>query len=606
MSSNPETVHLDENDKVFINLLSDWNIMLQKVNVLDMKNQLVARILNEIADMLEMQGVEFKPRAYRRAARTIESLAEPIEQVYAQGKLLDLPGVGEAIAKKIGEIIESGTLRYYEELKQKTPVDLEGLLAVEGIGPKTVGLLYQKLGIKTLEDLQRAAQEHKIREIKGLGPKTEANILSGVELAKRARGRTLLGDALPIADEICERLRGVMQAGGEAVRVEFAGSLRRLKETIGDIDIVATTKTPSDLLDRFTRLSGVQKILERGETKSSILVNNLQVDLRVVAEGSFGSALTYFTGSKDHNIALRKLAVDQGFKLNEYGLFKGNKQVAGRTEEEIYKKLGLEYIPPELREDRGEVAAAMMHQLPNLIPFDGIRGDLQVHTQWSDGQQTIEEMAQAAKNLGYEYIAITDHYSKMPIVNGLNEERLRGQMKEIDRVNDKLGDIHVLKGAEVDIASDGTLSDRHMLKELDVVVASIHGTFRQTKKEMTRRLVSAMESGLVSIIGHPTGRKINEKNPTEMDFDQIFEASKRTKTYLEINASPERLDLSDANAALALRSGCKLAINTDAHNREQVKNIRFGIGVARRAWAEKKDVINTQPLAELKRTLMKT
>jgi len=584
----------------------DWNIIRKKRDLPNMKNELVARILNEIADMLEMQGVEFKPRAYRRAARTIESLAEPIEQVYAQGKLLDLAGVGDAIAKKVAEIIETGTLRYYEDLKQKTPVDLDSLLAVEGIGPKTVGLLYKKLGIKTLEDLQLAAQEHKIREIKGLGPKTEENILSGIELAKRSRGRTLLGDALPIADEICERLRSGMRTAGETGKVEAAGSLRRMKETVGDIDIVATTKTPSFLSDQFAQLPGVRKILEKGETKSSILLdNNLQVDLRVVEEESFGSALMYFTGSKDHNIALRKLAIDQGFKLNEYGLFKGNQQLAGRSEDDIYTRLGLEYIPPELREDRGEIVAATKHQLPSLLPYDGIRGDLQVHTQWSDGQQTIEEMAQAGKRLGYEYIAITDHYSKMPIVNGLSEERLRDQMKEIDRVNEKLRSFHVLKGAEVDIASDGTLSGDEVLKELDLVVASIHGTFRQTRKEMTRRLVSAMESGLVNVVGHLTGRKINEKKPSDVDFEEIFEASKRTKTYLEINASPQRLDLNDANAALAIRSGCKLAIDTDAHNREQVKNIRLGIAVARRAWAEKKDVINTQPLNELKRTLKK-
>jgi DNA polymerase (family X) len=569
-----------------------------------MKNQLVARILNEIADMLEMQGVEFKPRAYRRAARTIESLAEPIEQVNAQGKLLDLPGVGDAIAKKVTEIIETGGLRYHEELKQKTPVDLESLLAVEGMGPKTVGLLYKKLGIKSLDDLQRAAQEHKIREIKRLGPKTEENILSGIELAKQARGRTPLGDALPIAQEICETLKESIQASGGKGRVEAAGSLRRMKETIGDIDIVATTESDAQFSETFTRLPDIRKVLEKGETKSSILLeNNLQVDLRVVDEESFGSALMYFTGSKDHNVALRKLAISQGYKLNEYGLFKGKKQLGGRTEDDIYKRLGLDYIPPELREDKGEVDAAMHHQLPHLIQYDGIRGDLQVHTQWSDGQQTIEEMAEAAKKLGYEYIAITDHYSKMPIVNGLNEQRLRSQMREIDQVNDKLKGIRVLKGAEVDIAPDGALSGDTVLRELDVVVASVHGNFKQNKKEMTQRLVAAMESGVVSIIGHPTGRKINEKNPSDVDLTELFEASKRTETYLEINASPQRLDLNDAMVTLALRSGCKLAINTDAHNKEQLKNIRFGIGVARRAWAETKDVINTQNSGEILTTL---
>jgi len=568
-----------------------------------MKNQLVVQILNEIADMLDMQGVEFKPRAYRRAARTIESLAEPIEQIYAQGKLEDLPGVGEAIAKKIGEIIETGSLKYRDELKAKTPIDLDGILAVEGVGPKTAGLLFKRLGIKSLDDLERAAKEHKIREIKRLGPKTEENILSSIDLAKSRKVRTLLGDALPVAEEICQHLRTVGKA--ETVRVEAAGSLRRMKETIGDIDILAASLHPVQLSEAFTGMSGVRKVLEKGETKSSIILeSNLQVDLRIVDEQSFGSALMYFTGSKDHNIALRKLAISKGLKLSEYGLFKGNERVAGRTEEEVYKRLGLDYIPPELREDRGEVEAAINHELPDLIPYNAMQGDLQMHTKWSDGQQTIEEMAKAAQILGYSYIAITDHYSTMPIVNGLNEQRLREQMKEIDHINEKLQGIKILKGAEVDIAPDGTLKgEKTVLRELDLVVGSVHGTFKQTKREMTKRLITIMESGLVNIVGHPTSRKINEKNPCEIDFDQIFEASKRTGTYLEINSSPHRLDLDDANASLALKAGCKLAIDTDAHDRDELKNIRFGIALARRGWLRRADVINTLPLEKLSKVL---
>ena len=568
-----------------------------------MKNQLVVQILNEIADMLDMQGVEFKPRAYRRAARTIESLAEPIEQIYAQGKLEDLPGVGEAIAKKIGEIIETGSLKYRDELKAKTPIDLDGILAVEGVGPKTAGLLFKRLGIKSLDDLERAAKEHKIREIKRLGPKTEENILSSIDLAKSRKVRTLLGDALPVAEEICQHLRTVGKA--ETVRVEAAGSLRRMKETIGDIDILAASLHSVQLSEAFTGMSGVRKVLEKGETKSSIILeSNLQVDLRIVDELSFGSALMYFTGSKDHNIALRKLAISKGLKLSEYGLFKGNERVAGRTEEEVYKRLGLDYIPPELREDRGEVEAAINHELPDLIPYNAMQGDLQMHTKWSDGQQTIEEMAKAAHILGYSYIAITDHYSTMPIVNGLNEQRLREQMKEIDHINEKLQGIKILKGAEVDIAPDGTLKgEKTVLRELDLVVGSVHGTFKQTKREMTKRLITIMESGLVNIVGHPTSRKINEKNPCEIDFDQIFEASKRTGTYLEINSSPHRLDLDDANASLALKAGCKLAIDTDAHDRDELKNIRFGIAMARRGWLRRADVINTLPLEKLSKVL---
>jgi DNA polymerase (family 10) len=568
-----------------------------------MKNQLVAQILNEIADMLDMQGVEFKPRAYRRAARTIDSLGQPIEQIYAEGKLEDLPGVGEAIAKKIGEIIETGSLKYRDELKAKTPVDLEGILAVEGIGPKTAGLLFKRLGIKSLDDLERAAKEHKIREIKRLGPKTEENILSSIELAKTRKVRTLLGDALPVAEEICQHLRADKRA--EATQVEAAGSLRRMKEAIGDIDILATSLHPIPLSEAFTSMSGVRKILEKGETKSSIILeSNLQVDLRIVDEQSFGSAMMYFTGSKDHNIALRKLAISKGLKLSEYGLFQGNESLASRTEEVVYKRLGLDYIPPELREDHGEVDAAINHELPDLIPYDAMQGDLHVHTKWSDGQRTIEEMAQAAKALGYSYIAITDHYSTMPIVNGLNEQRLREQMKEITHVNEKLEGIKVLKGAEVDIAPDGALKgEKSVLKELDLVVGSVHGTFKQTKREMTQRLITAMESGLASIIGHPTSRKINEKNPCEIDFDQIFEASKRSGTYLEINSSPHRLDLDDANANLALKAGCKLAIDTDAHDRDELRNIRLGIGVARRGWLRRADVINTLPLEKFRKIL---
>lgn len=572
----------------------------------EMKNQLVAQILNEVADMLDMQGVEFKPRAYRRAARTIESLGEPIEDVYSKGKLEELPGVGEAIAKKIGEIIETGSLKYRDELKAKTPMDLEGILAVEGIGPKTAAVLFKRLGIKSLDDLERAAKEHKIREIKRLGPKTEENILSSIELAKRSKTRILLGDAFPFAEEICKHLRGSKKA--EVTQVEAAGSLRRMKETIGDIDILATSPQPTQLSEVFTKMSDVRKVLEKGETKSSILLqSNLQVDLRIVEEPSFGSALMYFTGSKDHNIALRRLAISKGLKLSEYGLFKGDASVAGRTEEEVYKKLGLDYIPPELREDRGEVGAAMNHELPDLIPYDAIQGDLQMHTKWSDGQRTIEEMAQAAKTLGYSYIAITDHYSTMPIVNGLNEQRLRKQMKEIDHVNQQVEGVTVLKGAEVDIAPDGTLKgEESVLKELDLVVGSIHGTFKQTKKQMTQRLITTMESGFVNIIGHPTSRKINEKNPCEMDFDQIFEASKRTGTYLEINSSPHRLDLDDANAKLALKAGCRLVINTDAHDKDELVNIRFGIAIARRGWLSRADVINTMPLEKLRMILKKS
>jgi DNA polymerase (family 10) len=570
-----------------------------------MKNALVAKILYEIADLLDMQGVQFKPQAYRRAARTIESLPNPIEEVYSEGKLDELPGVGVNIAKKIAEIIKTGSLKYFEELKKGTPIDFESLLAVEGLGPKTAQLLYKKLGIKSLDDLELAAKQHKIRTIKGLGPKIEENILDSIDLARRKKERVLLFSALTTAETIRDQLKkSIIVDEGE---VEVAGSVRRMRDSIGDIDILASSNQPSRLADFFTSMADVRKVLEKGETKCSILLNDdVQVDLRLVKPESFGSALMYFTGSKDHNIAMRNIAIKKGYKLNEYGLYKDVTQIAGRTESAVYKKLGMDYIPPELRENRGEIEAATTHTLPNLIPYDAIVGDLHVHTTWSDGTQPIEEMVQAASQMGYAYVAITDHYSTMVVARGLTERQLRNEMTEIDKISRKFDRIKILKGAELDISADGTLRvEKKILKELDVVVASVHSSFKQTKKEMTNRIVSAMESGYVNIIGHPTSRKIDEKRPSEIDMEKIFDASKRTKTYLEINSTPQRLDLNDENVKIAIQASCKLSIDTDAHNTQHFKNIRLGIGVARRGWTEKKSIINAQPLETLLRDLKK-
>ena len=566
-----------------------------------MKNEQVTKILNEVADMLEMQGIEFKPQAYRKAARTIDSLAEPIEQVYAKGELEELTGIGPSIAKKIGEIIDTGSLKYHEELKKKTPVNLEELLSVEGIGPKTAGLLYKRLGVTSLEELERVAKEHKIRDVKGLGKKTEENVIESIGLARAKKERKLLSTADPLAESICKRL------AKHAVKVDVAGSLRRMKETVGDVDILAVTTNAGSLSNFFVKMPEVAKVLGSGETKSSVLLRDgLQVDLRVVEEKSYGSALMYFTGSKDHNIALRKLAIEKGLKLSEYGLFRKESQIAGGTEEEVYNELGLEYVPPELREDQGEISAAANHNLPKLIPYDSIRGDLQTHSTWSDGHRSIEEMARAAQELGYSYIAVTDHYSPIPVVHGLNERRVKQQAAEIDQINERLEDIQILKGAEVDISSDGILTaPKDVLRELDLVVASIHSAFKQTKKTMTDRMIRAMENEHVDIIGHPTSRKINRKNPCEIDLYEVFDASERTGTYLEVNASPERLDLSDANVRLAMKAGCRLAINTDAHDKEELWNIRYGIAEARRGWATAADIINTRNLDDLRKLLKK-
>jgi DNA polymerase (family 10) len=566
-----------------------------------MKNLLVAKILNEIADILEMQNVEFKPRAYRKAARTVESLSKPIEEVYEEHKLKELSGVGESIAAKIGEIIKTGKSKYLEDLKKQMPADIEALTSIEGMGPKSVKMLYEKLKIKTLDDLARAAEQHEIREIKGFGPKTEKNILEHLELAKRGTERILLGFALPIAEEIKERLK----KEDSVSQVEVTGSLRRMKETIGDIDILVSSTKPEKTADFFVDMNDVREILGKGATKCSVILkSNIRVDLRIVEAKSFGSALMYFTGSKDHNIKLRKIAMSKSYKLNEYGLFEKDKQITGETEKEVYRKLEMDWIPPELRENRDEIEAAQKHTLPELIGYDAIKGDLQLHTKWTDGENTIEEMAEAAKALGYSYIAITDHYSKMVIAGGLNEQQIRKEMHEIEKINEKIEGIEILKGAEVDIDADGNLQAKEsVLKDLDVVVASVHSNFNQTKQKMTERLIKAIESGYVTILGHPTGRKIRTKKSFPIDMDELFEASKRTGTFLEINAFPERLDLDDFHARAAKEAGCKLVIDTDAHNKEHFKYMRLGIAVARRGWVEENDVVNALPLKDLLKLL---
>jgi DNA polymerase (family 10) len=563
---------------------------------------LVAKILNEIADILEMKDVEFKPRAYRRAARSVESLSKPVEEVHEKGKLQELPGVGESIAGKIAEIIETGTSQYYENLKTELPVDVEELTSVEGIGPKTVKKLYQNLEVKTLQDLEQAAKKHKIRDIKGLGPKVEENILERIELAKRQKERTLLGYALPIAEELKIRLKTELDVIN---RIEVAGSLRRMKSTIGDIDILVTSEDPGKVADYFISMNDVREILGKGKTKCSIILkNDLQADLRLIEEKSYGSALLYFTGSKDHNIQLRKIAINNSYKLSEYGLFKNEKQIAGKTENEVYGKLGMKFIPPELRENRGEIEAAQEDKLPKLIGYDDIKGDLQSHSAWSDGAQTIEEMAKAAMELDYEYFCVSDHYGKMKVAGALNDKQLRKQLKQVEKVNDSLSGITLLSGAEIDIQPDGSFElNKKLLKELDVVVASVHSKFSQSKQEMTQRMVMAMENEDVDIIGHPTGRKINQKKPVPLDIEKIFETSKRTGTFLEVNSFPERLDLDDANAKAAIEAGCKLVINTDAHNKEHLRYMRLGISVARRAWLKKEDIINTLSLKELRKLL---
>jgi DNA polymerase (family 10) len=564
-----------------------------------MKNLEVAQTLNEIADLLEIKGVQFKPIAYRRAAETVNSLSKPIENL-SMNELIELPGIGKSIAKKILQIDKTGSLPYFEDLKKDCPIDYESLLTVEGIGPKTVKLLYQSLNVKDLDDLEHMAREHEIRKLPGMKEKSEEKILENIKYAKKTI-RNLLGYILPIALE----LKNNLMVLDEVLEVEIAGSIRRRKETIGDIDILVITDNPLEVMDSFTSLGNVDRIILKGSSKSTVrLKENVNCDLRVVPEKSFGSALMYFTGSKETNVELRKLSIKNGLKLNEYGLFRGEEWISGVTEDELFRELGLDYIEPELRENHGEIEAALRNELPSLIGYNEIKGDLQMHSKWSDGSNTLEEMVSEASIMGYEYIAITDHSGGLHIARGMDDKHINLQSKKIEKLNDDFEDLTIFKGLEVNIDSDGKLDvDDGILKDLDIVVASIHSGFRQDRGKLTDRIISAMENEYVNIIAHPTGRKIHQRKAYELDLDKVFDYSIETDTYLEVNSQPDRLDLKDVYVKKALEAGCKLVINTDSHNRDSLSNIEFGIATARRGWAEKGAIINTKPLSELKKIL---
>ena len=569
-----------------------------------MKNHEVAELLNDIADVLEIKGeLVFKIRAYRKAALVIDSLSEDIDEINKEGKLDDIPSVGEGIAKKIKEFLETGHSKSFEKLKKQTPVDIEELGQVEGLGPKTILKLYKRLKVKNLKDLEKAAKKGKIQKIEGLGPVVEKNILKGIDFARVSGKRQILGYALFRAEEIKEKLR----KSKEGNKVEIAGSLRRRKETIGDVDILVSSKKPGKVMDFFTSMKDIDRVLAKGTTKSTIqLHDGLQIDLRLIEDSKFGSALLYFTGSKDHNIVLRKIAIKKRMKLSEYGVFskKTNKILASKTETDCYKKLGLPYIEPEIRENEGEIETAMKRKLPKLIDYNDIKGDLQMHTKWSDGSNTVEEMALAAKKLGHKYICITDHTGNLKIANALDEKRILKQGKEIDKVNKKISGFRILQGVEVNIKADGNLDMKNkVLKELDLVVASIHSGFKNSKEKITKRMINAMENENVNIIAHPTGRLINKRPAYDMNFEKVFSKAKETKTLMEINSFPDRLDLKDVHARAAIKIGVKLVISTDAHNTDHLQFIRLGIATARRGWAEKKDVVNTFPLKKFLKTI---
>lgn len=575
-----------------------------------MINQDLAKIFYEIADLLEADRVAFKPLAYRKAAMSLEASEENLEDIYKTGgvkALENIPGVGESIAQKIEEYLITGRIAYYNELKRGLPVDLEEIIAVEGVGPKRAKVLYQKLKIKTLNDLEAAARSHKIAKLAGFGPVSENNILQGIDFQRRSQGRFLLGTILPRARQIqkmAEQFTGIK-------KIEIAGSLRRRKETIGDVDLLAILEARSGpsvvrrIMDDFVAQPGVKKVWGKGATKASVrLGDGFDVDLRILPQRSCGAAMQYFTGSKEHNVALRRIAIEKGLKLSEYGLFRGSKMLNSATEEEIYGQLGLEWVPPELRENGGEIQAARAHKLPKLIDYGSLKGDLHCHSNWTDGQNSIEEMVVAAIDRGYDYVGISDHTKSLTLVHGLDEKQLAAHNKEIDRINISLKkrgrDFIVLKGCEANILDDGSIDiDDRTLAGLDFVIAGVHSNFKMEKDEMTRRVARAMENPNVDIISHLTGRLLKKREAYAIDTEMIFKAAQKTGTILEINSQPARLDLNDQNIRRARDYGIKLIIDTDSHNVNQLQFAEYGIACARRGWATKEDIINAYPVKKL-------
>lgn len=567
-----------------------------------MKNIEVAKLLYNIADILELQEVQWKPQAYRKAAQAIESLSEDIEELQQNNKLKEIPGVGENIAEKIDEYLSMGKLKYYDQLKKEVKVDLERLNEIPSLGPKKIKLLYQKLGVKTIADLEKSIKLHKVRQLEGFGEKTEQTLQEGITLIKTRPKRFLYAYASSLVNSILHTFR----AYPFIHQMEVAGSFRRGRETVGDLDFLAVSPQPEKVMDKFTTMNDVKEILAKGSTKSSVrLSNGLQIDLRVVKDKEFGSAMNYFIGSKEHNVELRKLALSKGYTLSEYGLFQlnGKKWIAGKTEEDIYQKLGLEFIEPELRENRGEITAAQQKKLPSLIATKDLNGIFHNHSAWSDGNNSLLEMAQKAEALGLKFISFNDHFGPMGITNPLTEKRLTGYLKEIDRVQKKVG-IRVFSGVEIDILKDGTLPlSMAKLKELDVVIASVHLATKMPTTEMTKRVCSAMEKYPIHILGHPTDRLLNEREPIALNMGAVSQTAKERGVFLEINGSPSRMDLCGEQVKNARDLGCQFALSADAHSVSHLPYYSLGINMARRGWLEKKDVLNCWTLQKIEKVL---
>ena len=569
-----------------------------------MKNKEVADIFNKVAALLEIKGDNpYRIRAYQKAAQTIEALTADVEELAKQGKLEKLPGIGPDLASKIKEILKTGTLPLYEELKKDVPLILLNFLEIPGLGPKKVKVLYEKLGITNIEELERACKAHKIAKLPGFGWKTEENILKGIKLFREKTGRKPLGEILSLAEEIIETLKKESPVENIAV----AGSIRRRKETVKDIDILITSIQPEKVMKKVTELSLVEEVIAFGETKTSVrLKTGIQMDVRVVEPDSWGAALAYFTGSKAHNIRVRELALEKGLKINEYGVFKGDTKIAGKTEEEVYASVGLPFIYPELREDRGEIEAALHGRLPKLVEYDEILGDAHVHSKYSDGTASLEEIMAKAEKLGLSWVAVCDHSQGLKVAGGLSIEDLFKKKKHIEELNKRSSKVKLIFGSEVDILSDGTLDyPDEILAEIDYVVAAIHTGFQQSEEQITNRIISALKHPLVHAIAHPTGRVIGEREPYAVNIPKILEIAAQYGKALEINAYYKRLDLNDINTRAAKEKGIPLIIGTDTHFIDQMEYLHLGTAVARRGWCEKSDVLNTLTYEEFMAWLKK-
>lgn len=565
------------------------------------KNFEVARQFELMADLLEIKGENpFRIRAYRRAAQNVESLTEEVETLVAENRLDRVAGIGKDLAAKIAEYLQTGQMRAVEEAKKEIPAGVVQLMNVPGVGPKTAKLLYEKAGVHDVTQLEELAKAGRLKGMPGIQAKTEANILKGIAVIRQGQARMPLGRALPLAEELARALERVK----EVKQISLAGSIRRRRETAGDMDILVTSAKPEHVIDAFVRLPQVAEVLERGGTKASVRHREgLQVDLRVVEPEAFGAALVYFTGSKQHNIRIREMAQRKGLKISEYGVLdeSTSRRIAGKTEEDVYAAIGLPWIPPELREDAGEIEAALERRLPDLVDVRDIRGDLHDHTHASDGHHSIEALVAKARERGYEYVVVSDHSRSSTIARGLSIEALRAHVKKIRAAQDKFRDITILAGSECDILADGAMDyPDEVLAELDIVLAAVHARFKQPREEMTRRICRALEHPSVNILAHPTGRLIGERDPYDVDLEAVFRAAKQNGKAVEINSSPERLDLNDVHARRAAELGVLIAINTDTHFLDNLNNVALGVATARRAWIGPSQVINTWPLERLR------